>query len=462
MSAATYLISDLHLGPGRNPATGSWDALEDFTADAALSAFLDQISVAAGTSPIELIIAGDFIDYPQILPELALTSPRNARGTTEAESIERTRVVLGQLPERNSGHPLVFARLRQFMADGHSITILVGNHDIDLLWPGVWALIYAAIYPPGAAGTLRREAYSYTVGNAERGRVYIEHGHERDPENCFGERMSQPFGDDGTGMMRLKRCYGTLFVDKIYNQLEGERWFIDNVKPISKIIGLGLKNDLFYTGGALALIIKFFFTAGLPPKQLSTVLDDAETWPQGQRTPNALLGAVKDDDLRAYVEQRLTDPQVRAEFGAEIARFDEQDWREMRAGAPRQPSVETIADDKPRSVLLAAEEEDYYRAGAREVLALDPGITTVIMGHTHAAIDGLTSPIYLAGSRTGYYFNSGTWTPHLRARPGRGYSWAEIADPNNYTSSFTYLELVPNDAGEYRVELHNWAAEQPG
>ena len=44
----------------------------------------------------------------------------------------------------------------------------------------------------------------------------------------------------------------------------------------------------------------------------------------------------------------------------------------------------------------------------------------------------------------------------------RSYSWTEIADPNNYTSSFTYLELVPNDAGEYRVELHNWAAEQPG
>ena len=460
MSHTAYLISDLHLGPGRSPGTGEWNALEDFKADDDLAAFLDRISADAGAEPIELIVAGDFIDYPQILPELSLKSPLNTRGTTEAESVDRTRVVLGQRPDAASGHPAVFARLRAFMEAGHSITILVGNHDIDLLWPDVWALIFDAIYPPGAAGTLRREAYSLTVGTAARGRVYVEHGHERDPENCFGERMSQPFGDDGTGTMRLKRCYGTLFVDSIYNQLEGERWFIDNVKPISKVIGLGLKNDLFYTGGALALIVKFFFTGGLPPKQLATVLDDADTWPAGQRTPGALLGQVKDDDLRDYLQERLANPQVRAEFNAGVARFNEQEWREMRAGADKQPSVQQIADDRPRSVLLGAEEEDYYRAGARDVLALDPSVTTVVMGHTHFAIDGLTNPLELPGKRTTFYFNSGTWTPHLRERPGRGYTWAEIGDPANYVSSFTYLKFVPNDAGEYRAELHNWAAEQ--
>src|SRR4029450_9566143 len=107
MDPVVYLISDLHLGPGRDAAAGDWNVLEDFQFDDALSAFLAHI-VAAHSEPIELIIAGDFIDYPQILPELGLTSPANDLGTTEDESVERTRMVLGQRPELASGHPAVF------------------------------------------------------------------------------------------------------------------------------------------------------------------------------------------------------------------------------------------------------------------------------------------------------------------------------------------------------------------
>jgi UDP-2,3-diacylglucosamine pyrophosphatase LpxH len=460
MSTVVYLISDLHLGPGRDTATGAWDPLEDFQVDDAFAGFLDRVTADAGPTPVELIIAGDFIDFPQILPALALTSPSSARGTTQAESVERARVVLGQRPELSSGHPRVFQRLRQFMADGHSVTILAGNHDIDLLWPDVWELIFGVIYPPGAAGQLRRAAFSVTVGAAAGGRVYVEHGHERDPENYFGGRMAEPFANDPTGTPRLKRCYGTLFVDKVYNQLERERWFIDNVKPISRVIGLGLKNDFFFTGAALALILKFFLTSGAPPRELAAVLAGEEPWPEARRNADALVEAVADDELRAYAERRLADPAFRAELEAELREFDDADWRQVQAGVENQPALDDLAGARPGALVLGEEEEDRYRKAAREVLANDPAITTVIMGHTHEALDGLVRPIYLDGGRAGYYFNSGTWTPHLRERPERGYSWAEIADAANYTSSLTYLKLVPDAAGEYRAELRNWAAER--
>jgi UDP-2,3-diacylglucosamine pyrophosphatase LpxH len=460
MDKTVYLISDLHLGPGRDAATGAWDPLEDFKVDSAFEAFLDRVSAEAGTDTTELIIAGDFIDYPQILPDLAFTSPLSTRGATQAESAERTRVVLGQRPDVASGHPAVFARLRRFMEDGHSVTFLAGNHDIDLLWPEVWDLIFDAIYPPGAAGTLRRESYSLTIGTAPRGRVYVEHGHERDPENYFGGQMAEPFGDDGTGTLRLKRCYGTQFVDKVYNQLERERWFIDNVKPISRVIALGLKNDFFFTGSALALILKFFLTSGAPPKQLVAVLAAEEaSWPIEQRTGDNVVAAVSDDELRAYVERRLAEPAFRAEFEREVDEFAEEDWQKIEAGVQTQPSLDQAAGMQDGAMVLGEEKEDYYRATAREVFEEDPAVTTVVMGHTHFAIDGLTNPIYVDGGRTGYYFNSGTWTPHLRDRQGRSYSWAEIGDAANYTSSLTYLRFVPDASGEYRAELHNWAAE---
>lgn len=54
-----YVISDLHLG------MGSWHKLEDFTSDATIRQLLDQIVNEGGD---ELIINGDWIDFPQLEP----------------------------------------------------------------------------------------------------------------------------------------------------------------------------------------------------------------------------------------------------------------------------------------------------------------------------------------------------------------------------------------------------------
>ena len=95
------------------------------------------------------------------------------------------------------------------------------------------------------------------------------------------------------------------------------------------------------------------------------------------------------------------------------------------------------------------------------MLEADPRIEIVVMGHTHQPIDGLIKPIYLSGQRTGYYYNSGTWTWHLRDRP-EPYSWQDLADPANYTSSFTYLRFDPDADGAYQCMLRNWSADWDG
>ena len=55
-------------------------------------------------------------------------------------------------PATASGHPQVFTRLRGFMEAGHSITILAGNHDIDLLWPAVAVAQMFAFHASRALG----------------------------------------------------------------------------------------------------------------------------------------------------------------------------------------------------------------------------------------------------------------------------------------------------------------------
>lgn len=468
MQHTVYLISDIHLGPGRDAGTGQWNALEDFQNDEALCAFLDHIG--ASPTPVELVIAGDFIDYPQILPDLAHTSPSNDLGTTQAESVERTLVVLGLRPEIASGHPQVFTHLRRFMENGHSITIIVGNHDIDLLWSEVWRLIFDAIYPPGAPGQLRREAFSYTIGSADFGRVYIEHGHEHDIQNSFGDQMREPFGADRQGVQRLKRCFGTLFVDRVYNQLERERWFIDNVKPISRVVKLGLANDFRFTASALALIARFLLTSGASLHVITGGVLSAE-----ERNAETVVETLEDEALRQELERRLMDPEFRAAFEQAVQmQFEEQVWQAVSQGGGDQPTLDSITQevtaeppmlDPDGAVLgggvLGGEAEDAFRAAARAVLEADPRIEIVVMGHTHQPIDGLIKPIYLSGQRTGYYYNSGTWTWHLRDRP-EPYSWQDLADPANYTSSFTYLRFDPDADGAYQCMLRNWSADWDG
>ncbi len=449
MDKVAYVVSDLHLGPGWLP-DGTLDPLEDFTAGDDFVRFLDHI----GTSgrPVELVIAGDFLEVPQTLPHVGLASPSDYLGTTEQESLQRVRVIMGKNPEIASGHPQVFAALRRFMMEGNSITIIAGNHDIDLLWGEVWAELFDAIYPPGAAGDLMLYEYCYTLGNNRHGRVYIEHGHEYDKANSFGDRMTMPFALDSQGVRRLKRCWGTLFVEKVYNQLEQERWFIDNVKPIPKVMSLGLRHDFRFTATALGLLATFLLTSRLPPIFGGVLGASDEAVPP---PTDDVVAALAEDALRAQIEAQLDDPAFRAEFEQVLLRTDPTTLGAAVAGGAPAMSLDEASGD----VLVlggSGAEGDEYRRAARAVLEQDAAITTVIMGHTHGPIDGYTQPISLPDGRTGYYFNSGTWTRHLKDQ-GREYDWNEIADPDNYHSSNTYIKLEPQVDGAYRATLGSWS-----
>jgi Calcineurin-like phosphoesterase len=470
MERLVYVVSDIHLGPGNDWDTKKRNPLEDFEGDAAFCAFLDHIGRSA--EPVELVIAGDFLEYTQTLPAIGLRSPADNLGSTEEESLERTRVILGQSPRIASGHPEIFAALRRLMVNGHSITILAGNHDIDLLWPRVWAEIFDTIYPPGAAGFLQRKHFSYQVGD-DLGAVYIEHGHEHDPANRFGDQMSQPFAYDAQGVNRLKRCWGTLFVDKVYNELERERWFIDNVKPILRVVKLGLRNDFHFTAGAIGLVVRFLLSSGLPPilgggDVLGTSSEGAApdaVKPKPASPPaEAIVAAVQDSELRGYLEAQMDDPVLRAELERAMRGLNSAEWAMIEGGAAPQASLDEAgaapAGGEVLGGFMGGPAEDAYRAAAREVMQGDPRIATVIMGHTHVPIDGQAEPpLDLGNLREGRFFNSGTWTPHLRDEGGYTYSWQEIGDEASYTSSYTYVLLTPDRSGAYQASLHSWAEQ---
>ncbi|GAB4213142.1 MAG: hypothetical protein OHK0022_49880 [Roseiflexaceae bacterium] len=464
MSHTVYVVSDLHLGPGRDPATGRWFQQEDFRIDGAFCDFLGQIG--ASSAPVELVIAGDFIEYPQILPELAHNSPEDGLGCDEEESLLRTAAVLGQRPDLAGGHPALFAGLRGFLAAGHSITVLVGNHDIDLLWPSVWDRLAEALTPRRPGGPLRLAPFQHTVGAAEHGRVLIEHGHEYDPSNRYGLPDEPVFGFDTLGVRRLRRCWGTLFVDKVFNQLEPQYWFIDNIKPQTRALQLGLRHNIGFTAQALLLVLRFLLTSRPPiAEMLRASLGDNEDLPlpPEEPSPERLAAMLADRDLGSFLAARLADLDFRAALESGLRALGAGEWQRLRLGAARRPTLDLLAPAPPPSALEEAwatlsglDDNDAYTAAARQTLERDPCLGTVVMGHTHMPFDGTERSLLLSDGRTGHYFNTGTWTPQLIDRPGHRYCWAELANSANYASPRSYVVLTPAADGSYQAKLRRF------
>ncbi|HEU4321980.1 MAG TPA: metallophosphoesterase [Roseiflexaceae bacterium] len=457
-----YVISDLHLGPGRDPATGRWFGQEDFRIDRVFCDFLDQIS--AGRAPVELVIAGDFIEYPQILPALAHHSPEDALGCDEEESLLRTAAVLGQRPDLAGGHPALFRRLRAFLGAGHSVTVLVGNHDVDLLWPSVWDRLAEALTPRRPGGSLRLAPFQHILGTAEGGRVQIEHGHEHDPSNRYGLPNEPAFGFDTLGVRRLRRCWGTLFVDKVFNQLEPQYWFIDNIKPQTRALQLGLRHNIGFTAQALVLVLRFLLTSRPPIAEMlraSIGDDNGVPLPPDEPSAEQLTNMLADRDLRGFLAAHLADLDFRAALEGGLRALGAGEWHRLRLGAALRPTFDQLAPAPPPSSLEEAwatlsglEDDDAYLAAARQTLERDPTLAMVIMGHTHTPIDG--AELALSDGRVGRYFNTGTWTPQLIDRPGVRYRWADLADSANYASPRTYVVLSPNADGGYQAELRRF------
>jgi len=137
-----------------------------------------------------LVIAGDFIDFIGMIvaaePHQLETEPsweERAHGLGNAS--DHARIKLRRVLER---HEAVFSALGEFLADGHALTIVRGNHDLELYWESVQKELADALYRHALASrpSLDRLAFDERVEFApwffyRRGVVWIEHGHQYDP-----------------------------------------------------------------------------------------------------------------------------------------------------------------------------------------------------------------------------------------------------------------------------------------
>lgn len=437
-----YVISDLHLGgaPDARDDDGNVTAVGSQFCNAYdhLAAFIDWIA-SPGSHPrgeVELVINGDIVDF--FASDEGSGGPRGARAWTAdpEEAIARLRRIMARASA-------VFDALTRFTVGGHRLTLLLGNHDLELSHPAVRALLERSL-GPDARMRFIYDGEAYAVG-----RVLVEHGNRYDRWNVIDHsRLRQERSMRSRGLVPNEDCReeryflppaGSHLVVRFMNRVKARYRFVDMLKP--------------ETGAVLPLLV------ALEPDhrvELEEALAAGATafklWGHGRAEaakpehPGDLSAADAGPTLAAELQRELRgDAGV---FGDEVretvwggdmmagaTRRRVKDWLDARAGplGDGLRSLWKVADlaaerdsERRRSKLLVAlrhlncndrsfdpslESAGYLDAATD--IAVRGDFDLVVFGHTHLP---KRVPIDASG-RPALYLNTGTWTDVMRLPP---------------------------------------------
>jgi UDP-2,3-diacylglucosamine pyrophosphatase LpxH len=194
------ILSDVHLGNDLNDHDAGDDhARRSDKVDVDLAHLLRHY---ASTPPAgkrwRLVIAGDFIDFigMAILPKgHHLDTPPDEEelahglGNAADHGREKLRAVVVR-------HAVVFEALAAFVAAGHALTIVHGNHDVEFHWDGVKQELRDVLGRLAGLAGADADAFQARIDFAPwffhvDGVAYVEHGHQYDTL-CSTEHVMAP------------------------------------------------------------------------------------------------------------------------------------------------------------------------------------------------------------------------------------------------------------------------------
>ncbi|MCA9602098.1 MAG: metallophosphoesterase, partial [Myxococcales bacterium] len=192
--SSNYIVfSDVHLGADLVQHVRPWTLKrlkQAARVDRDLCAMIDLYRAHADPEhPWRLVIAGDLVDFigMSIAPEMGFEGELNDEereyglGSTEAQATAKMRAVA-----KRHGH--VFEKLAGFVADGHAIALVRGNHDIDFHWASAQRAFIEALVDHRPELSDDVDARTQFEARVEffpwffyvEGLLYVEHGHQFD------------------------------------------------------------------------------------------------------------------------------------------------------------------------------------------------------------------------------------------------------------------------------------------
>jgi UDP-2,3-diacylglucosamine pyrophosphatase LpxH len=257
-SETLLVLSDVHLGSDLNdltpPETNIRRAKE---VDEDLVRLLRHYrDAAAPNGRFRLVIAGDFIDFIGITVRPGATSmltPPNEEeetyglGNAEDHAREKMRRVAAR-------HADVFAALAAFVEKGHALTLVHGNHDLELHWDGVQQEMRNVLreHAPNADAAfddrIGFQPWFYYVD----GVAYIEHGHQYDAY-CATDLVMAPRSP--LDPRRMMRGFCDVLLRRVVRPTPGVREHGHENLGIVDYLMLGARLGI---GGMLRLGMRFF------------------------------------------------------------------------------------------------------------------------------------------------------------------------------------------------------------
>ncbi|MFO0746625.1 MAG: metallophosphoesterase [Myxococcota bacterium] len=199
MSTNAYLIvSDLHVTEVEDHDDG-WMRYKStpLVFDSAFAALVDRFAADHAGRDLTLVLNGDIIDFDLVTsvpaaPAFPVRRRERAYGLDPTDAKSRWK-----LARILADHPVFVATLGRFVAAGHRIVYVLGNHDRELAFEGVQAVlrdsVVAAAAEAGAKDLDGARALAFAPWfHYVPGELYCEHGNQYDTWSSFRYVLATP------------------------------------------------------------------------------------------------------------------------------------------------------------------------------------------------------------------------------------------------------------------------------